>query len=396
MHYRADCKTGAELSALGFGLMRLPRKGLSIDQQETEQLVLQAVEGGVNYLDTAYVYPGSEAALGAVFKKHPIRDRVNLATKLPHYQCKTFEDFDRLFAVQKERLHTESVDYYLIHNVGTPADWQRVVALGIDRWIAQKKASGEIARIGFSFHGTQPDFLALLDLYDWDFCQIQFNYMNETYQAGRAGLIRAHQKGLPVIIMEPLLGGKLATGLPAQAARLFEQADPARSPAAWGLQWLWNLPEVTVVLSGMNSEAQLTDNLHTAALSHVGVCTEAELAVVQSVRHVFEQSYRVPCTGCGYCLPCPQKVNIPGCFSAYNSAFAAGFATAMMQYMTGSNALSRSGNYLASGCVRCGVCVEKCPQHIDIPTQLTQVRKKLEPFWFGAMVAVARRVMRSE
>jgi predicted aldo/keto reductase-like oxidoreductase len=392
MQYRTDLRSGNKLSVLGFGCMRFPRTVTGqFDYAKTERLLLDALEQGVNYLDTAYLYSGSEELLGRFFAAHDVRGRVFLATKLPHYRCKAYEDFDKIFAEQLERLHTDYIDYYLIHNIAKQSQWDTLVELGIERWIAEKKASGAIRQIGFSFHGPLDDFLAMLDAYEWDFCQIQYNYMNENYQAGRTGLEKAHAMGMPVIIMEPLLGGKLADALPAKAAQLFKQANPELSPAAWALRWIWDQPGPTVVLSGMNSPEQLSENIAAAANAEAGMLGEAEAAVFPPVRKVFEESFKVPCTGCNYCMPCPQNVNIPGCFAAYNMSYAVGFVSGMTQYITSTGSLDASVRSSASSCIKCGVCEKKCPQNIPIINSLRGVCGRFEPFW---MKPVLKLVMR--
>jgi predicted aldo/keto reductase-like oxidoreductase len=395
MQYRIDPKSGNALSVLGFGCMRFPRGATArIDAEKTEKLILSAMDGGVNYFDTAYIYGGSEAVLGEILHRNKARERILLATKLPPQQCKAYEDFDRLFETQLARLKTDYIDYYLIHNLPDAALWRGLCAMGIEAWIAEKKKTGRIRRIGFSFHGAQAAFMRLLDDYDWDFCQIQYNYMNENYQAGRAGLERAHEKGLPVVVMEPLLGGKLATGLPAKALRHFKDADGDASAASWALRWLWNRPEVTVVLSGMSSAEQLADNLKTAATATPGMLSEREAAVFAPVIAALRAAYRTACTGCNYCMPCPQGVNIPGCFAAYNTSFAMGFVAGMQQYITGTGANHperRSGS--GRNCVKCGLCEKKCPQRIEIARTLEAVTKRMEPFWFNAVLMIVRRVL---
>jgi predicted aldo/keto reductase-like oxidoreductase len=394
MQYRIDPKSGNALSVLGFGCMRFPRGVTArIDAEKTEKLILSAIDGGVNYFDTAYIYGGSEAVLGEILHKNKLRDRIFLATKLPQQQCKCREDFDRLFAIQLERLKTDYIDYYLIHNLPDAALWRGLCAMGAKEWIAEKKARGQIRQIGFSFHGARDAFTDLLDDYDWDFCQIQYNYMNENYQAGRAGLERAHEKGLPVVIMEPLLGGKLANGLPAKAARHFREADGASSMASWAFRWLWNRPEPTVVLSGMNSAEQLADNLKTAATATPGMLSERESAAFAPVIAALREAYRIPCTGCDYCMPCPQGVNIPACFAAYNASYAMGFVVGMQQYITGTGANRPDSRAGGRSCVKCGRCEKKCPQHIKIAQALHTVTRRMEPFWFNAAIAIVRRVL---
>jgi predicted aldo/keto reductase-like oxidoreductase len=390
VQYRIDPKSGNELSALGFGCMRFPR-GINIDLAKSEKLIVEAVEKGVNYFDTAYIYGGSEDTLGEILRKNNLRSKIYLATKLPHSNCKRYEDFDRIFNAQLSRLHTDYIDYYLIHNLSELEEWNRVVSLGIETWIAEKKESGQIRQIGFSFHGSQAEFMKILDAYAWDFCQIQYNYMNENYQAGLKGLRKAHEKGLPVIIMEPLLGGKLANGVPKRGINIMREVNSEASPAAWSLKWLWNQPEVTVILSGMNAPEQLDDNIKAAENAAVGTMNKRELSVIEGVRKIFEESYKVPCTGCNYCMPCPQRVNIPSCFAAYNASYANGFITGMTQYMTSTNVMHSPDG--AATCKNCGLCEKKCPQHIKIPAELVKVKKRMEPFWFGLMLGIANRFM---
>jgi predicted aldo/keto reductase-like oxidoreductase len=388
MRYRKD-KYGNKLSQLGFGCMRLPR-GLNgkFDYNKSEKLILAAIENGINYFDTAYLYGGNEELLGEILRRNNLRDKVNIATKLPFLKCKSYDDFDRLFHEQLASLKTDWVDYYLIHSLPAPELWRQLTGLGIEKWLDKKKADGAIKQIGFSFHGVQGSFLELLEAYPWDFCQIQFNYMNENYQAGKAGLQAAAAKGLPVIIMEPLLGGKLASGLPKKALATFRGANPDYSPAAWALGWLWNQPEVTVILSGMNAEEQLRDNLQTAERTAAGSLTPQENSAIEAVKAVFKEAYKIPCTGCNYCMPCPQSVNIPGIFAAYNASYANGFITGMTQYLTGTGANSPEKDYTAHRCVKCGKCERHCPQHIAIIQELTTATRRLEPFWVRAVINI--------
>ena len=361
--------------------MRFPRNLTQTDINKTEQLIVKAVHDGINYFDTAFLYGGSEEALGMILAKNNLRDKIFLATKLPIGKCKTYNDFDALFQIQLDRLRTDYIDYYLIHNIGDTSAWQRLCDLGIEKWIQTKKESGQIRNIGFSFHGIHDEFLKLLDVYDWDFCQIQYNYINTNFQAGTVGLKKAAAKGLPVIIMEPLLGGKLATGLPRKVVDIFKGANRSLTPAAWGLRWLWNQEEVTVVISGMNEISQLDDNIQTAQNAMPNMLTTAESETYDAVIKIIEATYKIPCTGCNYCMPCPQKVNIPACFSAYNVSFAAGMFSGFHLYVTSTTLLNPLNNYAASNCIECGACEKKCPQHIPITKSLKKVTKRMEPFW---------------
>jgi len=388
MQYRIDKKTGNQLSIIGFGCMRFPRNLTQIDLNRSEQLIVKAVQEGINYFDTAYAYGGSEIVLGQILAKNNLRNKIFLATKLPFTKCKTVNDFESYFQTQLERLQTDYIDYYLIHNISDVNSWEKLCESGIEKWITEKKESGKIRNIGFSFHGVHEEFLKLLDIYDWDFCQIQYNYININYQAGVAGLKKAAEKGLPVIIMEPLLGGKLATGLPKKAGKIFKAANSALSPAAWALRWLWNQKEVTVVLSGMNTMAQLEDNINTANNAVPDILTATENNAYESVIKIIETSYKVPCTGCNYCMPCPHKVNIPCCFTAYNILYTTGLVSGMTLYVTSTGLMDSEKSYAASKCKECGTCEKKCPQQIPISKALKKVSKKMEPFWLKAALSI--------
>jgi predicted aldo/keto reductase-like oxidoreductase len=375
MQYRTDLRSGNELSILGFGCMRFPR-----NFAQTESLIIKAVQEGVNYFDTAFIYGESEEILGKIIQKNNLRNSIFLATKLPLPKCKNYEDFDSLFKTQLERLHTDYLDYYLMHNLSDLVLWEKLCAIGIEKWITEKKASGQIRNIGFSFHGIHDEFLKILDAYDWDFCQIQYNYINTNYQAGMAGLKRAAEKGLSVIIMEPLLGGKLANGLSKKAVGIFSAANSALSPAGWALRWLWNQKEVTVVLSGMNEMSQLDENIKTAKSAIPNMLTSDEEKIFDSVVEIIKSSYKVPCTGCNYCMPCPHKVNIPACFAAYNVSYTVGFVAGLLQYLNSVGAINPVSSFAASQCKKCGQCEKRCPQHIPIINSLEKVAKRMEPF----------------
>ena len=388
MQYRTDLKSGNKLSIMGFGCMRFTKNLTQIDISKAEQLIVKAVQSGINYFDTAYAYGGSEDALGQILTKNNLRDRIFIATKLPLAKCRKYEDFDLLFKTSLDRLHTDYIDYYLMHNLGDVNTWERLCGLGIEKWIKEKKESGQIKNVGFSFHGIHREFLNLLDVYNWDFCQIQYNYINTDYQAGMAGLKKAAEKGFPVIIMEPLLGGKLAAGLPKKAIELFKSANSSLSPAAWALRWLWNQKEVTVVLSGMNEMSQLEENIEIAKDALLGMLTPEEEKVFDSVIKVINETYKVPCTGCNYCMPCPHNVNIPACFTAYNTSYTIGMFSGFHMYVASTGSLDPQKKYAASNCTECGTCEKKCPQHIPIIQSLKNVRKRMEPFWLRPAISI--------
>ena len=380
MQYRTNPRNGDRISALGLGCMRFPGPPGRPDPARARELIARAVERGINYLDTAYLYPGNEACVGAALEELGLRDQVLLATKLPHGSVRAQRDLDRIFDEQLRRLRTDHADYYLVHNVTSPAQWGRLCELGIEDWIARQRAAGRIRQMGFSYHGSAGDFPVVLDAYDWDFCQIQYNYAGETYQAGTAGLRAAAGRGLAVFVMEPLLGGRLADRLPDRVRRIIDAAATPElaTPAAWGLSWVWDHPEVTMLLSGMNAPEQIDENAALAERALPGSLAPAQHEVIARVVEEFERTNRVPCTGCNYCMPCPQGINIPGCFSAYNASYAHGWFTGLSQYFTAS-AIRTSEPKLVSNCVRCGACARHCPQHIDIPARLEEVARRFQP-----------------
>jgi len=375
MNYRHD-RYGNPISQLGFGCMRLKSSMGRIDMDAAEQQILAAIEGGVNYFDTAYIYPGSEAALGEVLKKHGLRERVRIATKLPHYLIRSREGLDKLFDEELRRLRTDHVDYYLMHMLTDTDTWDRLRALGIEQWLEEKKQSGAIRQIGFSYHGNSEMFCRVLDAYDWDMCLIQYNYMDEHTQAGRRGLEYAHGKGVPVFIMEPLRGGKLVSRLPEEARQIFAHHTVQHTPAQWAFRWLYDQEEVTCVLSGMNSMAVVQDNIQTAASASAGELTQDDRDMLSRVAKAINARMKVGCTGCGYCMPCPKQVDIPGTFAAYNRKYAENRFWAFVEYVM-CTAL-RKNSTAASNCIGCGKCEQHCPQHIAIRQELQNARRELE------------------
>ena len=375
MQYRKD-KYGNDLSVLGFGCMRFQRKAGRIDLEEMEREILLSVEQGVNYFDTAYIYPGSEAALGKVLEKNGLRSSVKIATKLPHYLIKNKDGVEKLFQEELRRLRTDYVDYYLMHMLNDADTWHRLLDMGIGDWIREKKESGVIRQVGFSYHGNTDMFCRILDAYDWEFCQIQYNYLDEHSQAGRRGLEYAAEKGIPVVIMEPLRGGRLVGMLPDRAKKIFDSHPVSRSYAEWGLRWLWDQKDVTVVLSGMGTEAMVRENCRIASESVPGSVTEEEREVYARVVQAIREDVKVGCTACGYCQPCPVGVDIPGAFAAYNRWHSENKTGAVMDYLK-CTTLRKNGTAV-SNCIGCGKCEKHCPQNIAIRRELKSVQKTLE------------------
>lgn len=396
MQYRTMKKSGDKLSALGFGAMRLAQKDGKIDEERATKQLRHAIDQGVNYVDTAFQYHmgASELFLGKALGDG-YREKVKLATKLPHWFVKTREDMDRLLQVQLDNLKTDHIDYYLIHNLNG-SSWKKLKELGIADFIEKAKADGRIRNIGFSSHSDKKDFIELVDDFTWDFCQIQYNILDENNQAGTEGLQYAASKGLGVVIMEPLRGGGLAKIPPKEIQAIWEEAGVKRSPAEWALRWVWDHPEVTVVLSGMNDEHHIEENLRVAGEAVPQSLTTQEIALIELVRDTYRSLMKVGCTGCRYCMPCPAGVDIPGCFDSYNNKHmgaGAAFGSPRIEYIFSMGGTLGKKPGFASQCKECNKCIKACPQHIPIPRRLKEVKKDFEGPSFGIMKIAVDSVM---
>lgn len=389
MQYRND-RYGNKISLLGYGCMRFTRKGNAIDIDKAEKELMTAIRGGVNYLDTAYIYSGSEVAVGEILKRNHCREQVNIATKLPQYYIKSEGAIDRYFNEQLERLQTDYIDYYLMHMLTDVAAWDKLKELGIEQWIKRKKQEGKIRNIGFSFHGNTEMFLQILDAYDWDFCQIQYNYMDEHTQAGRVGLQAAAKEGIPVIIMEPLRGGKLVDLLPEKAKQIIAEYPEKRTAAEWAFRWLWEQPEVTCVLSGMNSIDMVEENMRIASQVQVGEFSEEDFAMIEKVKQEIQDTLRVGCTACGYCMPCPKGIDIPATFRCYNHMYTEGRGPGRHEYLQTVCLQKDFGD--VRRCVECGKCESHCPQHLAIRSKLKEADKELLPFYYRIGLKVVRKL----
>lgn len=347
---------GEDISVLGFGCMRFPVTAEGkIDREQAKAMLLKAVDSGVNYFDTAYVYHGGESEnfLGDLLEETGIRDEINIATKLPTWEVKCENDFDRLLNEQLENLKTDHIDYYLLHALDNDRYENIVKKFKLIDHMNRAKADGRIRHIGFSFHDDLAAFKKIVDANpDWEFCQIQYNYINTDYQAGTEGLCYAHKKGLDVIIMEPLLGGKLANPVEQVKAVL----DPSRTPVEWALDYLWGREEVSVILSGMGAMEQVCANLEYADKAEVGMLSEAELEMLKRAKHIYETMSKVPCTKCNYCMPCPYGLDIPAIYEIYN-------LTAAMHKETPA-AMYKKLQVKADKCMKCRACERVCPQDI--------------------------------
>ena len=384
-------QTRKDISILGYGCMRFSTKGTKIDYDKAEAEVLKAVELGINYFDTAYIYPGSEEFLGRCVKKNHLRDRIMIATKLPQYLVKNRASLDKFFEEELARLQTDHVDYYLMHHMTDYAQWERLQRLGIEDWIRERKESGQIRHIGFSFHGNSEMFLKILNAYDWEMCLVQYNYMDETSQAGRIGVEAAAAKGIPVMIMEPLRGGKLVDLLPEKAKREIASDPNGWSPAEWAFRWLWDQEGVTCVLSGMNSIAMIEENCRIASVAEVSSFTNHEYQMIDKIKAYINENTKVNCTGCRYCMPCPKGVDIPGIFSCYNHMYSENKLSGRKEYLQ-TIALRREPADV-SLCIECGKCEKHCPQTIPIRQKLKEANKALRPFPYRVAGAVGRKLM---
>lgn len=385
MIYRKD-KYGNDISLLGFGCMRFTQTAGKIDLNKAESEIMEAFHSGINYFDTAYIYPGSEIAIGEIFERNNIRKQIKIATKLPHYLVKSKDAMEKYFSEQLKRLRTDYIDYYLMHMLTDTDTWNKLIGLGILEWLEEKKRNGAIRQIGFSYHGNSEMFCKLIDAYDWDFCQIQYNYLDEHSQAGRRGLQYAAFKGIPVIIMEPLRGGRLVNHLPENALEIIKNHRPVHTPAEWAFKWLYNQPEVSCVLSGMNSLKMIKENVKTASETSIGELGKAEEQMFADIVSAINSKMKVGCTGCGYCMPCPKNVDIPGTFAAFNRKYSDNTFTALKEYFM-CTAL-RKNSSAASNCIECGKCESHCPQHIPIRQELKNAKKELEnPIYkIGALI----------
>lgn len=382
MLYRKFGKTNEMVSVLGFGCMRLPIIGndpTNIDEDKAIGMVRHAIDAGVNYVDTAYPYHGTGFSQGGASEpfvakalKDGYREKVKLATKLPSWLIKSRADMDKYLNEQLERLETDTIDFYLVHSLNK-SYWPILTETGISEFLDQAIKDGRIKYAGFSFHDQAELFKEIVDYYDWSFCQIQYNYLDENYQAGREGLEYAAKKGLGIAIMEPLRGGNLIN-LPTEAKNIIDQADVKRTPAEWALRWVWNLPEVSVVLSGMTTMDQVVENIKVAQEAQPNSLTAKEMAIVDEVKKLFNERIKVNCTACSYCMPCSAGINIPMCFATYNDYW----------IFDGTPAAKQRYEFLAkisapaSNCVECGKCESHCPQGIAISKELKKVKQLFE------------------
>ncbi|MBN2075802.1 MAG: aldo/keto reductase [Dehalococcoidales bacterium] len=379
MKYRKFGKLDWEVSVLGFGAMRLPQTSENmgdVDEEESIRMIRYAIDRGVNYLDSAYLYHmGKSEPIIARALEDGYREKVRIATKLPVRMVESADKFDDYLNEQMERLKTKKLDFYLLHGLNGES-WPKVRDWGILDWANEKLAEGKFSYFGFSFHDDYDVFKDIIDSYDnWTMCQIQYNYMDKDYQAGRRGVEYAAEKGLAIVVMEPLRGGSLTQETPESITKIWNEAPVKRSPAEWGLMWVWNQPEITIALSGMSTMEQVVENTEIAGRAEPGLLTPEELGIIDRVSEAYRSLRPIPCTGCAYCMPCPNGVEIPQIFQIYNDAkMYNNIHMGRFRYqMTDMLKEEQRGDQ----CIECGQCLEACPQSIEIPDWLKKAHEEL-------------------
>lgn len=403
MEYRVSGKTGKDVSLLGFGAMRLKTNNGSIDVELARDLIEYAVENGINYFDTAYLYGNgsgsNERAVGKIIESLGVRDKVFLSTKMNRMAIHSRSDMDEMFDNQLNNLCTDYIDYYFLHNVISYEDVTSLIDLGLFEFIEEKKSKGQIVNMGFSYHGSLDDFKKIVDLYDWDVTLLQYNYLDNNMQAGIDGIRLAHSRDMSVIIMEPLKGGLLAGTMPVEVQNLIDNHPTDRSNVDLAFSWIFDTPEVTCVLSGMNSMDMLKENIDIVN-RHEEIClNDDEIALIGDVKDVLLRLNKINCTGCNYCMPCPRQINIPDIFKLYNDKYlfpenkTRGINHTFVLYA--GNILGVTGSpHDASLCVDCGMCTSKCPQQLDIPNLIRMVDKEYHGGFIRPFIPVIKKVMK--
>ena len=383
-------KSEEKLSILGYGCMRLPTKAGRIDKKKALKQIRSAIDKGVNYLDTAYPYHlgASESFLGSHVLKNGYREKVNIATKLPPFMVNKNEDMEKILNKQLSKLQIEHIDYYLLHGLdGT--SWKKLLGLGIIDFMDRIKSEKKVRNMGFSFHGTLEDFYKIIDGYNWDFCQVQFNMLDEYFQAGIDGINYAASKNIGIIVMEPLKGGQLVGKIPGEVKSIWKDATIQRTPAEWALRWVWDNPDVQVVLSGMNRDEHVEENIRIASEAKPHSLSKEELNIINEAKQAYHDSLKIGCTGCRYCLPCPAGIDIPYAFQSYNNYHLFGKLQDKMMYVA-TVGINKEKPAWTSNCIDCGKCEKACPQHIEVRKQFKNVQKDLEGPGMKLLAAIAR------
>jgi len=402
MQYRTMPNSDEKLSVLGFGCMRLaapkgrkPSILSSIDKERAAKQIKYAIDRGINYLDTAYPYHGgaSEIFLGEYVLKDGYREKVNIATKLPCMSINKKASIEEIFTKQLGKMQVEYIDYYLLHSLNGGI-WDKMLSFNVIEFMDGIRKQGRVRRMGFSFHGSKEDFRKIVDGYNWDFAMVQFNILDEHAQASIEGIKYAHNKGLGIIVMEPLRGGSLAANIPDEAQKIYDNAPEKRKPADWALRWVLNHPEVTTVLSGMNNEDHIDENIKVANEALSGSFTNNELITIENFRTTYLKSMKIGCTGCAYCMPCPSNINIPNALLNLNNYYMSSKFEAKIIHMLNAGIQTSDGKpHWTETCINCGACEKKCPQGLKIRKAFEPVQKDLEGPGIKILAKIARGVM---
>lgn len=403
MEYRVDARTGKDVSLLGFGAMRLKSKGTTIDVDLATEQIKYAVENGVNYIDTAYLYGNgsgsNERVLGEIIENLGCRNNIFFSTKMNRMIIHSREDMEEMFTTQLNNLRTSYIDYYFLHNVISYSDVVKLIDCGLLDFIEDKKSKGQIINMGFSFHGSLDDFKKILDLYDWDVTLLQYNYLDNNMQAGLEGIKLANSRGMSVVIMEPLKGGLLAGNMPVEVQDLLKSSSSNRSSVDLAFSWIYDVPEVTCVLSGMNSLDMVRENVDIVNNHLSNPLSEDEINLVNEIKEVLVRLNKINCTGCNYCMPCPKGVNIPAIFKYYNDKHLfpenKTFGVNQTLPLYAGNVLGVTGEaHDASLCVDCGLCTSKCPQLLDIPKLIRMVDDEYHGKYIRPFIPVMKKLMK--
>ncbi len=379
-------KNNDKISQLGFGAMRLPAKNGKIIREEAKKQIYHGIDKGINLIDTAAVYNmgDSEKFLGEILQGE-YKNKVKISTKLPAFQIKKYEDMEKILNEQLKRLQRETIDYYFIHNIDLKT-MEKLIKKGIFKFLKKAKDDCKIKYVGFSYHGKADEFKDVVDLYEWDVCMVQYNYFDENAQVDLEGIQYASEKKMGVFVMEPLKGGILAGEIPSDVEKILKNNNPDKSNAQWSFEWILNHPEITCVLSGMNSMSQIDENIDCIKDIEPDTMSAEEIETVENAKKLFKELLKINCATCGYCMPCPQRVNIPECMKIYNEKYLFNqkglISQGLINYFTSVGGVMNSPTN-AGLCNSCGKCLRRCPQHLNIPNELSKVKKEFEGYGFG-------------
>ena len=394
MKYKTIPKTQDKISQLGFGAMRLDHNPKNL--QENKEIIKYVIDNGINLIDTAYMYGNgkNEQAIGSALKELNYRDKVKISTKMNRILINNTEDMEKMLNEQLTYLQTDYIDYYFIHNITGYKDIEKLKKLKLYEFLDDKKSQNILKNVGFSYHGSYSDFIKVVDDYDWDMSLVQYNYLDETYQAGIKGIEYLAEKGMGIFIMEPLKGGMLAGRMPQSLEDILE-IETNKSKVELALKWILQNENITCILSGMTDTEMLKENIN--IINDETPLDEKDLEIINRIKEKITELNKVNCTGCNYCMPCPENIYIPECFKLYNEKHLFnekeyGVNVATIEYV--GNLMGITGEkHDASLCTKCGKCIRKCPQHINIPRELNQVNKGFHTRIFAPLIPIFRKLL---